>query len=113
MNLNADAEDEGEESNFQFAAVSTENANDIRFFNVKGNGATARFSPDGNFLDYLTYAAGGAKILRQNLDGGAPQEIFNLPKERIFNFAWSKDGVKLAVSRGGQFRDAVLLTGFE
>lgn len=113
LNLNADADGEGDENNFQIAVVSTENANDIRFYNVKTNGATGRFSPDGKFIDYLSQAAGSAKILRQSLDGGAPAEIYNLPKERIFNFAWSPDGAKLVVSRGQQFRDAVLLTNFE
>jgi Tol biopolymer transport system component/DNA-binding winged helix-turn-helix (wHTH) protein len=113
LNLNGDTDTEGEDNNFQFAVVSTENANEIRFFNVKANGSLARFSPDGKFLDYVSYSPLQSKILRQSLDGGEPTEIFNLPKERIFNFAWSKDGMKLAVSRGHQYRDAVLLTGFE
>lgn len=113
LNLNNGIEADDEENNFQFAVLSTENANDIRFFNVKTFGQTARFSPDVKFLDYISFGENETKILRQNLDGGEPKEIFTLPKERIFNFAWSNDGKKLAVSRGQQYRDAVLLTNFE
>jgi Tol biopolymer transport system component/DNA-binding winged helix-turn-helix (wHTH) protein len=113
LNLNNEAEEDAEDNNFQFAVVSTEKADDVRFFNVNANGSTARFSPDGKFLDYVSYSASESKILRQNLEGGAPAEIFNLKRERIFNFAWSKDGEKLAVARGHSLRDAVLLTGFE
>ena len=43
LNLNADADDDTDENNFQFVVVSTADTNDIQFFNVKGNGATARF----------------------------------------------------------------------
>ncbi len=113
LNLNNEADEDTDENNFQFAVASRKNPADIRFFNVKANGSTAHFSPGGKFLDYVSYAAGESKILRQNLEGEAPAEIFKLPKERIFNFAWSRDGAKLAFSRGHQFRDAVLLTGFE
>ena len=97
----------------QFAVVSTENANDIKFFSVKGFGTFARLSADGKFLDHAAVGDGLTKIMRQSVGGGQPKEIFTLPKERIFNFAWSADGKKLAVSRGHQYRDAILLTGFE
>jgi len=51
--------------------------------------------------------------LRQSVDGGELQTIFALPKEKIFNFAWSKSGTRLAISRGQSYKDAVLLTNFD
>ncbi len=112
LNVKSEIETDDKESNLQFAVVSTENAGDIRFFNVKAIGSTARLSADGKFFDYISFSDGGTKILRQSVDGGETGEILTLSKERIFNFAWSKDGTKLAISRGQRFRDAVLLTDF-
>ena len=115
LNLKGEIETDDEGSNFQFAVVSAENAADIRFFNVKTGASIARLSTDGKFFDYISFSEGCTKILRQSVDGAAAEarEILNLPQERIFNFAWSKDGTKLAVSRGRRLRDAVLLTDFD
>ncbi len=41
------------------------------------------------------------------------QPIYTTAEGEIFNFAWSKDGKKIVISRGQQFRDAVLLTEFD
>lgn len=115
LNLKGEIERDDEESNFQFAVVSTENAADIRFFNVKSIGSVAHLTADGKFFDYISFSEGSTKILRQSVDdaGAEAREILSLPKERIFNFAWSKDGTKLALSRGRRLRDAVLLTNFD
>lgn len=107
-------ESRDDENNLQFTIASTANPNDARFFTIKTNTLTAHFSPDGKSFDYLSYEPGVIKIMRQSTEEGAePQEILSLPHERIFNFAWSKDGSKLAFSRGRQLQDAVLLTNFE
>ena len=51
-----------------------------------------------------------ASILwRQSLDGGEPEKVSEFP-DRIFNFAWSRDEKHLAVSRGRQQGDAILVT---
>ena len=39
--------------------------------------------------------------------------VFKIPKDKIFHFAWSKEGKHLALALGQQINDAVLLTNFE
>lgn len=63
-------------------------------------------------FDSFYYSAGtfnSSSLWRQPLDGGNPQKLIDFP-DRVFNFAWSHDGKNLAVTRGKQPGDAVLIT---
>jgi Tol biopolymer transport system component len=113
MNWTNKVGEEDDKTNFQFGVASTENPADIRFFDVKLLNLAMKMTADGKAFDYVSWSEGKTMILRQNIEGGEPQEIFSLPKGRIFNFAWSKSGSQLAISYGQQNKDAVLLTNFE
>ncbi|MBK9439035.1 MAG: winged helix-turn-helix domain-containing protein [Chloracidobacterium sp.] len=66
-----------------------------------------------NAFDYVVHTPEGARIMRQKLDPKAePVVVLKLPKDDIFGLAWSRDGQKLAISRGQLLRDVVLLTNF-
>ena len=41
-----------------------------------------------------------------------PKQLTEFKDQRIFNFAWSRDGKQLALSRGVVNSDVVLLSGF-
>jgi Tol biopolymer transport system component len=70
-----------------------------------------RFTPDGQGLSLVTTDDQGvANIWTQPLTGGAPTKITDFKSDQIFDFAWSRDGKQLAVSRGKTTRDVVLLT---
>lgn len=99
--------------NAPMVVVSTENPNDIKMFPVSIIPPIRRFSPDSQTIDYILADTDGTQIVRQAFDGSEPKPIYTIPDGRIFNFAWSKDGKKLAISRGQQLRDAVLLTEFD
>jgi DNA-binding winged helix-turn-helix (wHTH) protein/Tol biopolymer transport system component len=99
---------ENDESSFHAAVISVENPNEVKFYKIQRYKNSVKFSPDGTGLDY----AFGNKIVRQNFQTDEVKELIFFPQEQIFNFAWSKDGSKLAVSRGKVSQDAVLLTGF-
>ncbi len=63
-------------------------------------------------IDYVVHGNDGAQIMRQSLDSGRkPALIIKLPKDDIFGFAWSRDGRKIALSRGQLLRNVVLLSG--
>jgi len=40
---------------------------------------------------------------------GEPYKLEGLPDERLYNFAWSRDGKWLAFVRGQEIRDVVLI----
>ncbi len=46
-------------------------------------------------------------------DGAQPRRIDGLPKEKIYSFAWSRDGKKFAFTRGESVRDVVILLASE
>ncbi|CAN5413731.1 hypothetical protein BH10ACI2_BH10ACI2_00730 [soil metagenome] len=76
--------------------------------------STIVWSPDGRFFDYAENQSTVARFWRQSIDGAGKRKLlFELPKEHIYGFAWSRDGKTLALSRGRQQNDAILLKGFE
>ena len=68
------------------------------------------WSPDGRALIYINTLSGVSNLWRQPLDGSAPKQITNFKSDLIYNFAYSRDGRDLALSRGIHTRDAVLIS---
>jgi hypothetical protein len=50
--------------------------------------------------------------LSQPIDGSAPKQISNFTSDLISNFALSRDGKRLAISRGNNSLDVVLIKDF-
>lgn len=93
--------------------VSVDDPNQIYFVPVDTNRVHVRFSPDSGSIDFLRTLQDGAELVRQDFrDPANVTSLIRMPNDLIFNFAWSKDGKSLALSRGTQHRDAVLLTDF-
>jgi Tol biopolymer transport system component len=69
-----------------------------------------RFTPDGRSIAYLDAAA--SNIWLVPLAGGSPRQLTHYTDgATIGDFAWSRDGKRLAVSRGTVANDIVLLKG--
>jgi len=102
-----------DKSGGSMTVVSIENTTDIKVFSASIVPTIRRFSPDNQSLDYIYAVTDSTQIVRQKFDGSAPQPIYTISEGKIFNFAWSKDGKKIVISRGQQSRDAVLLSEFE
>lgn len=113
MNWANKPSDDDDKTNHQYGVVSTEDPSDLRFYDAKLINQTVQMTADGKAFDYVSWEPGEMMILRQNLDGGPPQQVFMLPNGHIFNFAWSKTGDRLAVSQGHSNRDVVLLTNID
>lgn len=64
-----------------------------------------RWSPDSRSIAFRDKHRG---YWMQPIDGGEARQIAGLPNEKLFNFAWSKDGSKFAFVRGQEIRDVVL-----
>ena len=70
------------------------------------------WSPDGHAIQYTLVRNGVANLWEQPLTGGAARQITNFTSDEIFAFAWSPDGKQLALSRGQQSHDVILISNF-
>jgi serine/threonine protein kinase/Tol biopolymer transport system component len=68
-----------------------------------------KFAPDGKSVVYAVREKGVSNLWMQPLDGSAPRQLTHFTSERINKFLFSKDGTKLAVDRGHNESDAVIL----
>ena len=68
------------------------------------------FSADSSALIYLDTRDGVTSLWRQPLDGSAARQITNSSSDRISFFAYSRDGKKLAFTRGNSTQDAVIIS---
>ena len=68
---------------------------------------------DGRDLTYVDTKGGVSNIWLQSLAGGAPRQLTDFKDQRIFGFAWSRDGKQLALSRGVVNSDVVLVKDFK
>ena len=105
---------EGLNKTYQIVVISTDQPNDINFYKISASVRYFEFSPDNNSLEYIENTPTDSKIWRQSLADEMKHEVvFKIPKDKIFHFAWSKEGKHLALAFGQQINDAVLLTNFE
>jgi Tol biopolymer transport system component/DNA-binding winged helix-turn-helix (wHTH) protein len=81
-------------------------------FDWPASGNVPRWAPAGDAVDYALTRNGVSNIWRQKLGGGPPKQITNLESGLIFDFDWSHDGRQLALTRGTQSSDVVLISNF-
>jgi DNA-binding winged helix-turn-helix (wHTH) protein/Tol biopolymer transport system component len=102
-----------ENYNTEIAVIPTENKDNLAFIPIGNIPPIFRFSPDSKAIEFISDLDSGTQLMRQSFAESEPNPILSMPKDRIFNFAWSKNGKQLAISRGQQYRDAVLLSEFD
>jgi eukaryotic-like serine/threonine-protein kinase len=69
-----------------------------------------RWSPDSHALTYIATQQGVSNIWSKPIDGGPARQLTSFTADRIFRFAWSRDGKFLACERGMVINDAVLIS---
>jgi len=91
----------------RLAVFSAETNKVIKQFDFPKNGSTymgSHWTPDGKAVAYRDSNYG---YWLQPIDDEA-RRMEGLPKEKFYNFAWSKDGRQFAFVRGQEIRDVVL-----
>ncbi|HQX56158.1 MAG TPA: winged helix-turn-helix domain-containing protein [Pyrinomonadaceae bacterium] len=92
------------------AVLSTSTGEQVRQFPLPQtfnlNSGAIRWSPDGRFICYRDWSNG---IWKQNIEGGEPERIVNLPDEKFYQYVWSADSKQFALTRGRELRDVVIL----
>jgi len=68
-----------------------------------------KWTRDGNAIAFLNSPNGVPNIWLQPLDGGTAKPITDFPSDDIIAFNWTDDGSKLAVIRGVETSDVVLM----
>ena len=71
------------------------------------------WSPDGKAIVYIDTIGGVSNLWRKPLDGSPAKQITDFKTDRIHTFAYAHDGKTLALGRGGDTPDAVLITAVE
>jgi eukaryotic-like serine/threonine-protein kinase len=75
--------------------------------------AGPRWTPDGRALTYIDTINGVSNIWSLPLDGGKPVQLTDFKTDQIFWFDFSRDGKQLALSRGTQTSDVILIRDFK
>jgi Tol biopolymer transport system component len=70
------------------------------------------WAPAGDAVEYALTRSGVSNIWRQKLGGGPPKQITNFESGLIFDFDWSHEGRQLALTRGTESSDVVLISNF-
>jgi WD40 repeat protein len=68
------------------------------------------WSPDGKAIVYVNTIGGVSNLWSQPIDGSTSKQLTNFKTDRILTFAFSPDGKRLALARGSQTSDAVLIS---
>jgi Tol biopolymer transport system component len=71
-----------------------------------------RWSPDGQAVDIIVTREEASNLWRLPLAGGKPRQLTDWKTDLTYWFAWSRDGRTLAVSRGNETLDLVLIENF-
>lgn len=72
-----------------------------------------RWHPSGMSLSFLDPNDNSTNVWYKPLSNAPPVRATNFDYERIFAYAWSRNGRHLAVSRGVINRDVVIIRGFD
>jgi eukaryotic-like serine/threonine-protein kinase len=100
---------------YKIAVIPFDGGAPIRTFDILSSnfGRPVQWTPDGRAVAFIRTMNGVSNIWAQPLAGGEPKPLTDFKDQRIFNFAWSRDGKQLALSRGVVNSDVVLITGFK
>jgi DNA-binding winged helix-turn-helix (wHTH) protein/Tol biopolymer transport system component len=94
----------------RLAIISAETHEIVKQFELPKTGTLfmgSRWTPDGKSVTYRDTAYG---YWVQDIEGGEPRRLEGLPKEKFYNFSWSRDGKWFAFVRGQELRDVVLIS---
>lgn len=92
----------------RLAIFSAETNEVLQQFDLPKNSTMSiglRWMPDSKAVAFRDWNDG---YWIQPINGGEPQKLIGLPEEKLYNFAWSKDGKWFAFVRGQEIRDVVL-----
>jgi eukaryotic-like serine/threonine-protein kinase len=94
------------------AVLNAETGENVASIDLPPDFIEFRWAPDGRALDVLLTRNGISNLWRYPLSGGAGKQLTHFTSERIFGFAWSRDGKQLLATRGNVSTDVILISNF-
>ncbi len=79
---------------------------------IAGDPTDLWWMPDGQSISCVRTSKGISNLWSLSISGSPPKQLTNFDADEIAGYAWSRDGLQLAVSRGIISRDVVLITNF-
>lgn len=100
-----------ERSRWGIGISSIEDGKRIKRFDFPSTVAEriVRWTRDGKSIAFLNSPGGIPNIWTQPLDGGEPKPLTDFPSDSIISFNWNADGSQLAVIRGVETSDILLI----
>jgi Tol biopolymer transport system component len=92
----------------RIALFPIEGGEPIKTFDIPDSNLS--WMADGRALTYIDTRGGVSNIWMQPINGGQPRQLTNFNSDRIFNYAWSRDGKQLLYSRGTVTSDVVMIS---
>ena|SRR5947209_6805019 len=109
--------DEQVSSCLRLAVLPTDGQEPVKTFPISQNAVTQgdllnviHWIPDSSAFAYVDNRGGFSNIWCQPINGDPPRQLTNFPGDKIFWFAWSRDGASLACARGLVTNDVVLIS---
>jgi Tol biopolymer transport system component/tRNA A-37 threonylcarbamoyl transferase component Bud32 len=84
----------------------------VQILDLPGGAGNLSWSPDGRAIILSRDTDNVSNLWALPLDGGKLRQLTDWKSDRIFWAAWSRDGRQLAVARGDNFDDVVLISDF-
>ncbi len=97
---------------YQLKVIPSDGGADLYKFDWPTSASAPRWAPAGDAVEYALTRSGVSNIWRQKLGGGPPKQITNFESGLIFDFDWSRDGRQLALTRGSESSDVILISNF-
>jgi serine/threonine protein kinase len=76
-------------------------------------GTNLSWSTDGSAIVYVVTSGGVSNLWMQPINGTQRKQLTYFSSERIFWFDFSRDGKQIALARGTQTSDAILISNFK
>jgi Tol biopolymer transport system component/predicted Ser/Thr protein kinase len=96
----------------QLKVIAFDGGAPLHQFDWPGSAGQPRWAPGGEAVDYVLTRNGVSNIWQRDLTGGPPKQITNFESGQIFDFDWSRNGQQLALTRGSESSDVVLISNF-
>ncbi|MET0648988.1 MAG: protein kinase [Pyrinomonadaceae bacterium] len=96
----------------QIEIVPSAGGEPVRVLDSPRDTHDATWAPDGRSLVVVKDADNVSNLWTLPLEGGRHRQLTDWKSDKIFWYAWSRDGRQLAVARGDTFYDVALISDF-
>jgi Tol biopolymer transport system component/DNA-binding winged helix-turn-helix (wHTH) protein len=96
----------------QLKVIAFDGGTPMHQFDWPASAWRPRWAPGGEAIEYVLTRNGVSNIWQQRLTGGPPKQVTHFDSGQIFDFEWSRDGRQLALTRGSESSDVILMSNF-